>query len=139
CHVIYGADIAQDLKDLLEEDDLAIVLDSKDRPRSQSSHDNVEARRILNVRGSADTEKIKEAYKNVMCLNHPDVGGKTSRGFVHLWQGDQDLLVSVTLQRYIAEKLPWIQYHELTEAGHMFPYDDGIGEKFLRALLLGMQ
>ncbi|KAF9600026.1 hypothetical protein IFM89_002499 [Coptis chinensis] len=33
CHVIYGADIAQDLKDLLEEDDLAIVLDSKDRPR----------------------------------------------------------------------------------------------------------
>ncbi|KAF9605314.1 hypothetical protein IFM89_015969 [Coptis chinensis] len=40
---------------------------------------------------------------------------------------------------YIAEKLPWIQYHELTEAGHMFPYDDGIGEKFLRALLLGMQ
>ncbi|KAF9615450.1 hypothetical protein IFM89_023556 [Coptis chinensis] len=94
---------------------------------------------ILNVRGSADTEKIKEAYKKVICLNHPDVGGKTSRGFVQLWQGDQDLLVSVTLQRYIAEKLPWIQYHELTEAGHMFPYDDGIGEKFFRALLLGMQ
>ncbi|KAF9598771.1 hypothetical protein IFM89_031439 [Coptis chinensis] len=35
----------------------------------------VEARRILNVRGSADTEKIKEAYKKVMRLNHPDVGG----------------------------------------------------------------
>ncbi|KAF9617258.1 hypothetical protein IFM89_035202 [Coptis chinensis] len=30
CHVIYGADITQDLKDLLEEDDLAIVLDSND-------------------------------------------------------------------------------------------------------------
>ncbi|KAF9626438.1 hypothetical protein IFM89_033257 [Coptis chinensis] len=33
CHVVYAADIAQDLKDLLEEDDLAIVLDSKDCPR----------------------------------------------------------------------------------------------------------
>ncbi|KAF9597633.1 hypothetical protein IFM89_020193 [Coptis chinensis] len=33
CHVIYGAEIAQDLKDFLEEDDLAIVLDSKDHPR----------------------------------------------------------------------------------------------------------
>ncbi|KAF9598775.1 hypothetical protein IFM89_031443 [Coptis chinensis] len=62
-----------------------------------------------------------------------------NEGSVHLWQGDQDLLVPVTLQRYIVEKLPWIQYHELTETGHMFPYADGIGEKFLRALLLGKQ
>ncbi|KAF9618847.1 hypothetical protein IFM89_002715 [Coptis chinensis] len=33
CHVIYGANIAQNLKDLLEENDLAIVLDSNNLPR----------------------------------------------------------------------------------------------------------
>ncbi|CAA0837850.1 alpha/beta-Hydrolases superfamily protein [Striga hermonthica] len=37
-------------------------------------------------------------------------------GSVHLWQGDDDRLVPVSLQRYIAEKLPWIHYHELPGA-----------------------
>ncbi|KAH9317153.1 hypothetical protein KI387_018922, partial [Taxus chinensis] len=41
-----------------------------------------------------------------------------NEGSVHLWQGDEDALVPVLLQRYIAEKLPWIHYHELPEAGH---------------------
>lgn len=44
CHVIYGSDAARDLQNMLDEDDLAIVLKSKDRPRcimefiSQSLH-----------------------------------------------------------------------------------------------------
>ncbi|KAF5189528.1 Alpha/beta-Hydrolases superfamily protein [Thalictrum thalictroides] len=58
-----------------------------------------------------------------------------NEGSVHLWQGDQDLLVPITLQRYIAEKLPWIQYHELKDTGHFFPYAEGLGEAFLRAFL----
>ncbi|KAF5199715.1 hypothetical protein FRX31_010698 [Thalictrum thalictroides] len=33
CHVIYGSNASQDLQNLLDEDDLAIVLSSKDRPR----------------------------------------------------------------------------------------------------------
>ncbi|RVW81187.1 UPF0187 protein, chloroplastic [Vitis vinifera] len=33
CHVIYGSDIRQDLQNLLEVDDLAVVLSSKHRPR----------------------------------------------------------------------------------------------------------
>ncbi|KAI3449188.1 hypothetical protein Pfo_005853 [Paulownia fortunei] len=33
CHIIYGSDIAQDLENLLEVDDLAVVLSSKHRPR----------------------------------------------------------------------------------------------------------
>lgn len=45
---------------------------------------------------------------------------------VHIWQGDDDRLVSVQLQRYIAQKLPWIQYHELPGAGHLFPVADGM-------------
>lgn len=44
CHVVYGSDIAEDLKNFLEMDDLAVVLSSKHRPRciiefiSQSLH-----------------------------------------------------------------------------------------------------
>ncbi|CAK9180643.1 unnamed protein product [Ilex paraguariensis] len=60
-----------------------------------------------------------------------------SEGSVHLWQGDEDGLVPVTLQRYIAERLPWIHYYEIAGAGHVFPYADGMGEAILRALLLG--
>ncbi|KAI5664771.1 hypothetical protein M9H77_24094 [Catharanthus roseus] len=58
-------------------------------------------------------------------------------GSVHLWQGDEDKLVPVTLQRYIAQRLPWIQYHELSGAGHMFPLAKGMGERIVKALLLG--
>ena len=33
CHVMYGSDIGRDLQNLLEVDDLAVVLNSKHRPR----------------------------------------------------------------------------------------------------------
>ncbi|XP_042475548.1 uncharacterized protein LOC122057498 [Macadamia integrifolia] len=56
---------------------------------------------------------------------------------VHLWQGDEDRLVPVALQRYIAGKLPWIHYHELMGSGHMFPCIDGMNEAIIKALLLG--
>ena len=60
-----------------------------------------------------------------------------SEGSVHLWQGDEDKLVPVKLQRYIAEKLPWIRYHELRGAGHLFPMAEGTFESMLRQLLVG--
>ncbi|KAG6383963.1 hypothetical protein SASPL_156249 [Salvia splendens] len=41
-------------------------------------------------------------------------------GSVHLWHGTDDGVVPVSLQRYIAEELPWVQYHELPNAGHLF-------------------
>ncbi|XP_074312403.1 uncharacterized protein LOC141647928 [Silene latifolia] len=54
---------------------------------------------------------------------------------VHVWQGDNDHLVPVTLQRYIAQQLPWVKYHEVPGGGHMFPLSDGIPEAVLRSLL----
>ncbi|KAK6126333.1 hypothetical protein DH2020_039905 [Rehmannia glutinosa] len=36
-----------------------------------------------------------------------------NEGSVHLWQGDEDLLVPVKIQRHIARQLPWIHYHEV--------------------------
>ncbi|CAH1434915.1 unnamed protein product [Lactuca virosa] len=60
-----------------------------------------------------------------------------NEGSVHIWMGDEDILVPVTLQRYIAQQLPWIKYHEITGAGHMFPYADGISDEILKELLIG--
>ncbi|CAN6983460.1 hypothetical protein Bca4012_005652 [Brassica carinata] len=44
-----------------------------------------------------------------------------SNGSVHLWHGDEDMFVAVSLQRFIISKLPWVRYHELTGSGHFFP------------------
>ncbi|KAM2028719.1 hypothetical protein PS2_039805 [Malus domestica] len=66
-------------------------------------------------------------------LKNPFVNNE---GSVHLWQGDEDKLVPVELQRYIAEKLPWIHYHELPGGGHLLPAVDGMSEVILKALLI---
>ncbi|KAI3860759.1 hypothetical protein MKW92_027611 [Papaver armeniacum] len=60
-----------------------------------------------------------------------------SEGTVHLWHGGEDLLVPVSLQRYIVGKLPWVQYHELTGAGHLFPYAAGMNDAIIKSLVLG--
>ncbi|KAK6126403.1 hypothetical protein DH2020_039853 [Rehmannia glutinosa] len=60
-----------------------------------------------------------------------------NEGSVHLWQGDEDLLVPVKIQRHIARQLPWIHYHEVPGAGHMFPFADGIADSIILALLAG--
>ncbi|KAK4343155.1 hypothetical protein RND71_038971 [Anisodus tanguticus] len=60
-----------------------------------------------------------------------------NEGSVHIWQGDEDGLVPVILQRYIAQKLSWIQYHEIEGGGHLFPYADGMGDKIVKTFLLG--
>ncbi|KAI4348975.1 hypothetical protein L6164_009634 [Bauhinia variegata] len=61
----------------------------------------------------------------------------SNEGSVHVWQGDDDLMVPVTIQRCIAQKLPWIHYHELPGAGHMFPLADGMGDTIFKSFLLG--
>ncbi|KAH9321586.1 hypothetical protein KI387_016225, partial [Taxus chinensis] len=64
-----------------------------------------------------------------------DAGGNNISASVHIWQGDEDALVPVILQRYICKRLPWIQYHELRGAGHLYyliPRNaDGILNSFL--------
>lgn len=60
-----------------------------------------------------------------------------NEGSVHLWHGDEDGLVPVVLQRYIAHKLPWIQYHEVPNAGHLLSLVDGVPDAILNTLLIG--
>ncbi|XP_038904919.1 uncharacterized protein LOC120091130 isoform X2 [Benincasa hispida] len=61
-----------------------------------------------------------------------------NEGSVHLWHGDEDKIVPVTLQRYIAKQLPWIHYHEIAGAGHN-AYADGMSESIIKALLLNQK
>nr|XP_043613434.1 uncharacterized protein LOC122585367 [Erigeron canadensis] len=58
-----------------------------------------------------------------------------NNGSVHIWNGGEDLIVPPTLQRYIAQKLKWVQYHEVTEVGHLMVYADGMVDAILKALL----
>lgn len=58
-----------------------------------------------------------------------------NNGSVHIWMGDEDLIVHVTLQRYIAKQLGWIKYHEVPGTGHMLTYADGVINDILKMLL----
>ncbi|XP_037417259.1 uncharacterized protein LOC119280538 [Triticum dicoccoides] len=56
---------------------------------------------------------------------------------VHLWHGVEDLFVPVALSRHISKRLPWVIYHELPTAGHLFPVADGMPDVIVKSLLLG--
>ncbi|XP_076916061.1 uncharacterized protein LOC143575624 [Bidens hawaiensis] len=56
-------------------------------------------------------------------------------GSVHLWMGDEDLIVPAILQRYIAQQIGWINYHEITGEGHTFAFKDGMGDAILKEIL----
>ncbi|CAN6248504.1 unnamed protein product [Urochloa humidicola] len=58
---------------------------------------------------------------------------------VHLWHGVEDLYVPVQLSRYISKRLPWVIYHELPTAGHLFPAAAGMPDVIVRSLLLGYE
>eukprot|EP00246_Nothoceros_aenigmaticus_P007700 TRINITY_DN2169_c0_g1_i1.p1 TRINITY_DN2169_c0_g1~~TRINITY_DN2169_c0_g1_i1.p1 ORF type:complete len:382 (+),score=49.57 TRINITY_DN2169_c0_g1_i1:44-1189(+) len=53
---------------------------------------------------------------------------------VHVWQGDEDYLVPVVMQRYLAKELPWIEYHELTGHGHILSRVPGLADEIVTTL-----
>ncbi|XP_028808256.1 uncharacterized protein LOC114762830 [Neltuma alba] len=57
-------------------------------------------------------------------------------GSVHIWQGYEDRVVPHTVNRYISQKLGWIQYHEIAEAGHFLFLRNIHCDAAVRALLL---
>ncbi|KAK4780149.1 hypothetical protein SAY87_016255 [Trapa incisa] len=56
---------------------------------------------------------------------------------VHIWQGNEDKVVPVDLQRCISQKLPWIRYHEIPQGGHLIVHYDGVCDTIVKALLIG--
>lgn len=55
-----------------------------------------------------------------------------NEGSVHLWQGYEDRIIPLQINRYIAEKLPWIHYHEVPDAGHLMLFKTELCEAILR-------
>ncbi|KAJ8529122.1 hypothetical protein K7X08_035957 [Anisodus acutangulus] len=56
---------------------------------------------------------------------------------VHIWHGCEDRFINLKLQRHVSERLPWIQYHEVRDGGHLLIYDTIVCEAILKSLLLG--
>ncbi|XP_008458570.1 uncharacterized protein LOC103497934 isoform X3 [Cucumis melo] len=67
-------------------------------------------------------------------LSNPYGGNESS---VHIWQGCEDKVVPVELQRYVSRQLPWIEYHEVIDGGHLIIHYEGLFDTILRSLLLG--
>ncbi|XP_065856634.1 uncharacterized protein [Euphorbia lathyris] len=94
------------------------------------------------ARQQGDTESIHReltvAFGNwefdPMDMENPFPNGEA---YVHLWQGDEDGAIPVTLQRYIVQRLSWIHYYEVPGSGHMFPFLDGMFDKIVRIMLTG--
>lgn len=60
-----------------------------------------------------------------------------NEGSVHIWQGYEDKIIPFRLNRFISEKLPWINYHEVPDSGHLMMFDHIMCESILKALLCG--
>ncbi|KAL5130485.1 hypothetical protein HKD37_12G033541 [Glycine soja] len=60
-----------------------------------------------------------------------------NRSSAHIWQGYEDKVVPSQIQRFVTQKLPWIQYHEVPDGGHLIVHYSGLCEAILKALLLG--
>lgn len=58
-------------------------------------------------------------------------------GSIHLWQGSDDKIISFKLTRFLSQKLPWIRYHEVPDAGHLLIYNSTLCEAIIKGLLLG--
>ncbi|KAK4790696.1 hypothetical protein SAY86_018000 [Trapa natans] len=61
----------------------------------------------------------------------------STEGSVHIWQGQEDKVVPVELQRCISLKLPWIRYHEVPKGGHLIVHYSGMCDVIVKALLVG--
>ncbi|KAK7312649.1 hypothetical protein VNO77_36670 [Canavalia gladiata] len=60
-----------------------------------------------------------------------------NRSSAHIWQGYEDKVVPSQIQRFVSGKLPWMNYHEVPDGGHLIVHYGGLCEAILRALLLG--
>ncbi|XP_008228500.1 PREDICTED: uncharacterized protein LOC103327901 [Prunus mume] len=60
-----------------------------------------------------------------------------NEGAVHIWRGCEDKIIPYKLNRYIAEKLPWVHYHEVPGYGHLLFLESHLCEAIFKALVLG--
>ncbi|KAL9235436.1 hypothetical protein vseg_010194 [Gypsophila vaccaria] len=69
-------------------------------------------------------------------LNNP-LEGK-NKG-VHIWQGYKDKIIPYEINSYISKQLEWINYHEVSEGGHLFILEQNMCDSVIRALVLASE
>ncbi|KAK6138184.1 hypothetical protein DH2020_028068 [Rehmannia glutinosa] len=57
-----------------------------------------------------------------------------NEGTVHMWQAYEDKVIPYEVNRYLSQQLPWIQYHEVPDAGHLLIYNATLCEAIFKAL-----
>ncbi|XP_022142422.1 uncharacterized protein LOC111012560 [Momordica charantia] len=60
---------------------------------------------------------------------------KIPGGCVHMWQGSADRVIPIEFNHFVAQKLGWIKYHEIPDAGHMLVHEPANFEVIVRALV----
>ncbi|KAI4368710.1 hypothetical protein MLD38_017236 [Melastoma candidum] len=65
-------------------------------------------------------------------LENPFPNGE---GSVHIWQGFEDRIIPYEVNRYIADKLPWVRYHEVADGGHLCVFEKDVCEQIIRSLV----
>lgn len=58
-----------------------------------------------------------------------------NEGSVHIWQGYEDKFIPYELNRYLSQQLPWIQYHEVPDAGHLLNHNVTYCEAIFKSLV----
>ncbi|RZC82144.1 hypothetical protein C5167_044934 [Papaver somniferum] len=58
---------------------------------------------------------------------------------VQIRQGCEDRIISCQIQCYVAERLPWIKYYELSDGGHLLPHNTTVVDAVLRSLLIALE
>ncbi|PAN37995.1 hypothetical protein PAHAL_7G139000 [Panicum hallii] len=119
-----------------------IILSKEDLPLSQKFIDRTykEQVRQLGEHDSLHRDMMVGFGKwswSPLEMENPFAGAGDGEVKVHLWHGVEDLFVPVQLSRYISKRLPWVIYHELPTAGHLFPVADGMPDVIVRSLILG--
>ncbi|MCE3049244.1 hypothetical protein HAX54_044454 [Datura stramonium] len=97
--------------------------------------DKIKSKRVFNNLRSDFLVAFSKWDFDPLELNNPFP--ENDRSLVHIWHGCEDRFINLKLQRYVSERLPWIQYHEVRDGGHLLIYDTNVCEAILKSLLLG--
>ncbi|KVI09222.1 hypothetical protein Ccrd_012344 [Cynara cardunculus var. scolymus] len=58
-------------------------------------------------------------------------------GAAHIWQGYEDKIIPYKLNRFLSQKLPFVQYHEVPGKGHFLAFESTLCDEIFRTLLVG--
>ncbi|CAA3032232.1 Alpha beta-Hydrolases superfamily isoform 1 [Olea europaea subsp. europaea] len=113
------------------------------------SHHDIEIIKQLSAAPSDGQEKVQQQgvheslYRDMIVsysnweFDPTDISNPfpNNEGSVHIWQGYDDKFIPFELNRYLSQQIPWIQYHEVRDAGHLLIHKAGLCEAIFKELI----